>query len=80
MRDKENIEHLVMGSFGRLTITETWTRGKGKRYVLCRHVTLNGKTQTLTQWARGLGIKSGTIRDRLARGWSVEEAYTTKVI
>jgi hypothetical protein len=36
-------------------------------------------TKTLAQWARELGVKSATLRMRLIRGWSVEQAFTTPV-
>lgn len=43
-------------------------------------VTLNGKTQTLTQWQRELGIKHHTVMTRMGkRGWSVEQALLTPV-
>jgi hypothetical protein len=41
-----------------------------------RHLTLNGKTPSLSQWARRLGVCDETIRGRLARGWPVEAALT----
>lgn len=41
-------------------------------------VTYNGKTQCLAAWAEELGIKDGTLRDRLQRGWSVEKALTIR--
>lgn len=37
-----------------------------------------GKKQTVSQWAEELGIKDGTLRGRLNRGWSVERALETK--
>ncbi len=37
-----------------------------------------GKRKTVSQWAEELGIKDGTIRGRLNRGWSVERALETK--
>ncbi len=40
-------------------------------------MTLNGKTQTVAQWTREMGFFSeGTIRSRLKRGWSDEDALT----
>lgn len=42
-----------------------------------RLVSLNGKTQTVTQWARELGIASNTVFSRLSRGWTDELALTT---
>lgn len=43
-------------------------------------LSLNGKTQTLTQWASELGIVENTLRGRLRLGWSVEDALTTIVV
>lgn len=42
-------------------------------------LTLQGKTQCLTQWVRDTGIKRGTIEKRLELGWSHEKILTTPV-
>ena len=42
-------------------------------------VEFNGERMIVTDWARRLGISHGTLRHRLARGWSVELAFTTPV-
>lgn len=39
-------------------------------------ITCFGKTQTLSQWAEETGIKQSTIRHRLKKGWSVQDALT----
>lgn len=40
-------------------------------------ITFSGKTQTRAQWAKEIGIKYHTLRDRIDRyGWSVERALT----
>lgn len=39
-------------------------------------ITYNGKTLTLAQWARELGLKYNTLNERLRKGWSVEKAFT----
>jgi len=39
-----------------------------------RLITANGVTRTLTEWAHELGLKIPTLFQRLARGWSPEEA------
>lgn len=45
-----------------------------------RNITFNGKTQTLNQWAKELGIIPKTLQGRLDKsGWSVEKALTTPV-
>jgi hypothetical protein len=42
-------------------------------------LTYQGKTQTIAQWARELGINHLTLRGRIQNGWSVERALTTPV-
>lgn len=39
-------------------------------------ITLNGTTKTLVEWARSIGISTGTITRRLNLGWSPEHALT----
>lgn len=44
------------------------------------NITYNGKTQTLKEWARELGIKNTTLHNRIHYyGWSIEKAFTTPV-
>lgn len=38
-----------------------------------------GERMCLTDWAKRSGMSKGTLRDRLARGMSIEEALTTPV-
>jgi len=45
-----------------------------------RMLTYNGKTQTIAQWARELGINGAAIRHRKNRGWSDEDALTTPLV
>ncbi len=40
------------------------------------NLTFKGKTQCATAWAREVGIAKETLRQRLNRGWSVEDAVT----
>jgi len=42
-----------------------------------RYVTYDGRTQTLSQWAREKGWLESVIRNRLDLGWTVEEAFIT---
>ncbi len=42
------------------------------------HITHNGRTQTLSQWAREYGVQGQTIIYRIRNGWPIEEALTTK--
>ena len=37
-------------------------------------VTFNGKTQTISQWSEKLGIPYHRLKDRLRKGWPIEEA------
>jgi len=39
-------------------------------------ITFNGRTKTLQQWSDETGIYSSTLRSRLQRGWSIEQALT----
>lgn len=40
-------------------------------------LTFNGKSQTIAQWAREIGMPYGTLIARIQRGWSDEKALTT---
>jgi len=44
-----------------------------------RCMTLDGKTQTLAEWAEELEINRSTLKDRVWKGWSDEEALTRPV-
>ena len=39
-------------------------------------IRFNGKEMILTDWAKEVGINESTIRARLKRGWSIEDALT----
>lgn len=41
-----------------------------------RYITHNGKTQTIGQWTKELGLGKETIRERLKKGWSIEMALS----
>jgi hypothetical protein len=41
-----------------------------------RLLTYDGKTMSLTYWARHIGITDNTLRQRLRKGWSLERALT----
>jgi hypothetical protein len=45
-----------------------------------RPVTHDGRTQSLSAWAREVGIAMPTLHRRLNAGWSVEAAFTCPVI
>lgn len=40
------------------------------------YITYNNKTQTLTDWAKEIGIKRTTLSGRLRSGWSIEKALS----
>lgn len=42
-----------------------------------RLITFRGETLTETEWRKRLGFGVGLIRQRLAKGWTVEKALTT---
>lgn len=44
-----------------------------------RLITYEGKTKTVAQWSRETGIANINITDRLKRGWSIHDAFTTPV-
>lgn len=44
------------------------------------NLTWQGRTQTLTEWSRELGIVENTLRARLRKGWTVEEFFLRSVI
>lgn len=39
----------------------------------------DGRAQTVSQWAREVGLKRATLNERLILGWSVSDALTTAV-
>lgn len=39
-------------------------------------ITFNNKTMTITQWSRELGINRKTIRERLNKGWKIENVLS----
>lgn len=43
-------------------------------------VTFNGQTKCFGDWVNELGLNRLTIRARLKRGWSIEDAFTKKVV
>jgi len=59
-----------------------WSTSKEQQNNMRSNVNIiyNGKTQTLSQWARELNIKIGTLNSRIFRDkWSVERAFTEPV-
>jgi hypothetical protein len=41
------------------------------------YLTYNGKTQSIAQWAREIGLSQSCLRHRIYRGWDVEKALST---
>lgn len=44
-----------------------------------KFLTYNGKTQTISQWAKELNIHENTLRDRIQKGWSEKEIFSKPV-
>lgn len=44
-----------------------------------RILEFNGKSQTLAQWTKEIGICRNGLKERLRRGWSVEKSITTPI-
>lgn len=45
-----------------------------------RNLTYKGKTMTMAEWAKVIGISSSSLFGRMKRGWSVEKALSTPPI
>lgn len=43
----------------------------------CKLLSAHGKTQTIAAWARELGLDPMAIKNRIRRGWPVEQALTS---
>lgn len=58
-----------------------WIPAKEQQYNKRNSVklTFNGKTMTIAEWSRELGINEHVIRQRTERGWTAEAALTTPV-
>lgn len=55
------------------------TEEQGFNKSKTRHITANGETRTLSQWAKQLGTTPGVIRNRIKSGWPTEHAVTAPV-
>jgi hypothetical protein len=42
----------------------------------CKPVTFKGRTLPVSEWAKELGLNHITLRTRLSRGWSIDDALT----
>lgn len=45
----------------------------------CRFLTHKGQTRTIAQWAEVVGMNRDTLRNRLNRGWAIDQALTAPV-
>lgn len=55
------------------TVTENLRNTRGNRKI-----TYKGATKTISEWAESEGYNYQTLYARLARGWSVDEAFETR--
>lgn len=44
-----------------------------------KHLTYDGETKTIVEWAQGLGVSAQTLRIRRCRGWSVPRTLETPI-
>lgn len=51
-------------------------RDKTVKPSVRRNIEFDGRTQTITEWARELGVGRTTLFYRLNNGWSIERALT----
>lgn len=50
------------------------TKNSGKKYL-----TYNGKTKTVSEWGKSIGIDANILYARLQRGWTIERTLETPV-
>lgn len=55
-------------------------RKTGDNPPVRRFIEFNGRTQTITEWSREIGVSRGALSHRLAEGWSIERALTTPTL
>lgn len=53
----------------------TQRRNKRNNKYFC----INGDMKTITDWAKQYGIKSNVVRERIKKGWSIEDALNIPV-
>lgn len=81
----EDIEAQVIKSYWRKGLASLNTsfpfRRPQKPYTEPKHriLSIGGKSQTLSQWARQSGMSRQTLFERLKRGWSTERSILTTV-
>lgn len=57
-----------------LPVTQSNNRGNN------RWISHDGRTQTVAQWAREIGVARQTLTNRLNQGWPIEEALSTRTV
>jgi hypothetical protein len=53
----------------------TRTEQQNNRNV-CRFITWNGETHTITEWSRKTGIHHNTITERFNKGWQLDQVFS----
>ena len=75
--DKHSIDRINNDShYQRGNCQWTLQRDQLRNYRRNIHITYNGKTQCLTDWANEVGINYDTLRYRIKAGWGYEKALT----
>lgn len=74
-RKNNNLSNLVAACIGCNTLRGDPDREKSRR-AHSRLIEFRGITKTESQWAKQLGIKSSSLRFRIANGWPLEKALT----
>jgi hypothetical protein len=62
------------------SVKDALTRRVEKHKPKFHMITFNGETLNVAQWARKRCIQAGTLRARLRKGWSIEQALTVPVL
>ena len=76
--EKEEVIEDVVTSENTEVVSEVSETKKRKNQK--RMLEYNGKTQTLTAWAKELGIRHQTLYNRIVmKGWDVEKAFGKEV-
>lgn len=50
---------------------------QNENHGICRKITIDGVTKTMTGWCRHFGIDRSAVRSRIRRGWDVVSALST---